>query len=65
MKSHSTIVKESQFVEKCVQTNKRNHPGKLIRREHEINCEIKSLFDENEILPIKKAHLTVQINIVN
>ena len=57
----TTLVREFKFTENCVQSGKQYHPGKLTRREHEIDCEIKSLFDESEILPIKKAHLTVEI----
>jgi len=30
-------------------------------RIHEFRCELKSLFDETEILPIKHAHMTVEI----
>ena len=33
-----------------------------IRRKHEIILHLKSLFDENEILPIKNAHITVEIH---
>lgn len=32
-----------------------------VRREHYLECEIRSLFDENEILPIKNALITVEI----
>ena len=28
---------------------------------HEIQCAIKPMFDENEVLPIKNAHITVEI----
>ena len=30
---------------------------------HEIQCAIKPMFDESEVLPIKNAHITVEINI--
>ena len=30
---------------------------------HEIECAIKPMFDENEVLPIKNAHITVEIKI--
>lgn len=29
--------------------------------QHEIQCAIKPMFDENEVLPIKNAHITVEI----
>ena len=32
---------------------------------HEIQCAIKPMFDENEVLPIKYAHITVEIMIGN
>ena len=32
-----------------------------VRGEHWLECEIRSLFDENEVLPIKNAHITVEI----
>ena len=31
------------------------------RMEHKLECEIRSLFDVNEVLPIKHAHITVEI----
>ena len=33
------------------------------QRKHEIECAIKPMFDENGVLPIKNAHLTVEIKI--
>ena len=36
--------------------------NRYIRRQHEIILHLKSLFDDNEILPIKKAHITVEIH---
>jgi len=33
------------------------------QRKHEIECSIKPMFDENEVLPIKNAHLTVKIKL--
>ena len=33
----------------------------LTTRAHEIKCAIKPMFDQNEILPIKNAHITVEI----
>ena len=32
-------------------------------RMHEIQCALRSMFDENEVLPIKNAHLTVEIKL--
>ena len=32
-----------------------------IRREHQLECEIRPLFDEKQNLPIKNAHITVEI----
>ena len=60
-KSRSSIVKEFGFVNKNVNSKQRGHSGTLTRRQHQISCEIKSLFDANEVLPIKKAHVTVEI----
>ena len=60
-KSQSTVVKEFGFVNINVNSMQRGHSGTLTRREHQISCTIKSLFDANEVLPIKKAHLTVEI----
>lgn len=34
-----------------------------MRREHMLELDIRSLFDENEVLPIKHAHITVEIHI--
>ena len=36
--------------------------NRYIRRQHEIILHLKSLLDDNEILPIKKAHITVEIH---
>ena len=36
--------------------------NRYIRRQHEIILHLKSLFDDNEILPIKNAHITVEIH---
>ena len=33
------------------------------QQKHEIECTIKPMFDENEALPIKNAHLTVYIKL--
>ena len=33
------------------------------QRKHDIECTIKPMFDENEVLPIKNAHLTVKIKV--
>ena len=33
------------------------------QRKHEIECAIKPMFNENEVLPIKNAHLTVNIKL--
>ena len=34
-----------------------------IRKELMLECDIRSLFDENEVLPIKHAHITVEIHV--
>ena len=60
-KSESSVVKEFRFCNINVNSKYKGRYGTLTRREHEIVCEIKSLFDANEVLPIKKAHLTVEI----
>ena len=39
--------------------------GNKRRRLHEIQCAIRPMFDENEVLPIKYAHITVEIMIGN
>lgn len=33
------------------------------RKEHKLECEIRSLFDENKVLPIRHAHITVEIDV--
>ena len=55
-------------LEKCSVVSKifdeiKLHKGKnlQIRREHELKCEIRSLFDDKQSLPIKHAHITVEI----
>ena len=46
--------------------DKRSTPfGNKRRRLHEIQCAIRPMFDENEVLPIKYAHITVEIMIGN
>ena len=62
-KSQSSVVKEFRFCNINVNSKYKDRFGTLTRREHEILCEIKSLFDADEVLPIKKAHLTVEVRI--
>ena len=53
-------------IEKCevlnsIQQKRQRAKYSEIRREHRFECEIRSLFDKNETLPIKHAHITVEI----
>ena len=34
-----------------------------VRREHQLDCEIRPLFDKKQPLPIKYAHITVEIHL--
>ena len=60
-KSESSVIKEFRFCNRNVNSKYKDRFGTLTRREHEILCEIKSLFDADEVLPIKKEHLTVEV----
>ena len=60
-KSQSSVAKEFRFCNRNVNSKYKDRYGTLTRREHEIVCEIKSLFDANEVLPIKKAQKKASI----
>ena len=40
-----------------------NKPYLQVRREHHLDCEIRPLFDATQRLPIKHAHITVEIHL--
>ena len=46
-----SVIEEEMVVGKSLQ----------VRREHQLDCEIRPLFDKKQPLPIKYAHLTVEI----
>ena len=51
-------------IEKCEAVNtvhNENNNALETRKEHKLECEIRPLFGKKEILPIKNAHITVEI----